>query len=104
MSRDEYNRTLGAWVRFQRQLLGVSQLALAAAIGVSPATIRAWELGRGTMLAYSRAVLVTYFQRESKRRTIALGKMPQLREVEAGISVLPPVPAATPRQGGKHAT
>jgi transcriptional regulator with XRE-family HTH domain len=98
LSRDEYNRNLGTWIRLQRTLFGMSQLALAAAIGVSPSSIVAWEAGKGTMLAYSRSLLGQYFKAAAKRRSLQLNPMPQ----PAFVPKLPP-PVRPGTLGGKHA-
>jgi transcriptional regulator with XRE-family HTH domain len=97
VSREEYNRSLGTWIRSQRTLLGVSQVALAEAIGVSPSSIVAWEAGRGTMLAYSRSLLGKFFKAEAKRRSLQLSSMPESEDVPR----LPPAVRST--LGGKHA-
>jgi transcriptional regulator with XRE-family HTH domain len=98
VSRDEYNRNLGAWIRSQRTLLGVSRSALAEAIGVSPSSISAWESGRGTMLAYSRSLLGKYFKAEARRRSLQLSSMPESED-----SPRMPPSARPGTLGGKHA-
>jgi transcriptional regulator with XRE-family HTH domain len=98
LSRGEYNRNVGAWIRSQRTLLGLSQIALAAAINVSPSSIVCWEAGRGTMLAYSRSQLGKFFKDEAQRRKLQLDAMPESEDMPAL-----PVDDRPSTAGGKHA-
>ncbi|HEY5057000.1 MAG TPA: helix-turn-helix domain-containing protein [Acidobacteriaceae bacterium] len=75
MSKGAYLAKVGADIKSQRQALGVSQLTVAKAIGVTAGSIRNWEQGTAVLNAYSLALLRSYFK-----------KMRAASETAAGLS------------------
>jgi transcriptional regulator with XRE-family HTH domain len=57
-----------AWLRTQREALGMSRANLADALGVSPRTIANWETGRTTMNAERYAQLRRYLRARGRAR------------------------------------
>ena len=62
MTDKAYAKTFGAGLRDRRKALGISQAELAAAIGVTGATISNWESGRTSLRAFDEKRLRRYFK------------------------------------------
>ena len=71
MSPAEYNQVVAASIRRQRLSLGLSQAALAQAVGVSEASISRWECSGEGIRAYTYDRLKAYFRACWKEREAA---------------------------------
>lgn len=62
MTQQVYTAEFGKWIRAQRDELELKQQDVAAALGVSDATLSNWERGIATISGYNERRLRSYFK------------------------------------------
>jgi transcriptional regulator with XRE-family HTH domain len=68
MTQNAYAKSVGEWIRTQREALGLSQADVARDIGASQSSLCKWESGDALLSSYSHAKLRGYFKQQKDLR------------------------------------
>jgi DNA-binding transcriptional regulator YiaG len=77
MTREAHRLEVADWIRTERSELALKQLAVAAAVGTTVATLSRWESGENPPGIYSYRMLRRYFKQQREQQAAANAKAVQ---------------------------